>query len=49
MADEPDNLILIHLRRIESKMDALSDRMTSLERAVGRMAQAVADFRSARR
>ena len=45
MANEPDDLILIHLRRIELKVDGLSDRMTSLERVVGRMAQDVADFR----
>ncbi|MEX2036775.1 MAG: hypothetical protein WEA28_16465 [Xanthobacteraceae bacterium] len=41
MADEPDNLVLVYLRRIDEKLDRLSDdvrdlkvRMTALEESV---------------
>jgi hypothetical protein len=31
MADEPDNIVLVHLRRIDSKLDRLIDDMHDIK------------------
>ncbi len=45
MSDEPDNLILVYLRRLDAKLDGVTDvladhggRLTSLEIAVANLA-----------
>ena len=45
MSDESDDIILIYLRRLETKMGDVSDRLTRIERVAGRMSQDLADFR----
>jgi hypothetical protein len=37
MADEPENIILRHLRRIEGKIDAMSLRLDDVTNAVHRL------------
>lgn len=44
MSDEPDNLVLVYLRRIDGKVDRIAEdvrdlkiRMTSIERQIGEL------------
>lgn len=37
MADEPENIILRHLRRVEGKIDAIGTRLQDLTAAVHRL------------
>ena len=49
MADEPDNLVLIYLRRLDAKLDRVTEdlgdvkvRLTAVEEAIVRFAHRVA-------
>jgi len=37
MSDEPENLTLIYLRRLDSKMDKLSDDMLEVKQRIGHL------------
>lgn len=42
MTDEPDNLVLVYLRRIDAKVDALADEVRDLKGRVGRLETSLA-------
>jgi hypothetical protein len=42
VSDQPDNLVLFHLRRIDAKLDRLTDDVGDLKRQASSIEQAVA-------
>ncbi|MBV8097256.1 MAG: hypothetical protein JO110_29225 [Acetobacteraceae bacterium] len=53
MSDQPENLILVYLRRLDAKMDRIIEdvqdlkrRVTSLENAVARLPHFMGDLRT---
>lgn len=45
MADDPDNLVLVYLRRIDSKVDAIAQDIRELKERVSSVEVAVASVR----
>ena len=45
MVDDPDNLVLVYLRRIDSKVDALAQDIRELKERVSSLEVAVASVR----
>jgi hypothetical protein len=37
MSDEPENLVLVYLRRLDSKMDKLADDMLEVKQRIGHL------------
>lgn len=44
MVDQPDNIVLVYLRRIDEKVDRLSDDLRELRARIGVVAQGVAQM-----
>lgn len=44
MADQPDNIVLVYLRRIDEKVDRLSDDVRELRARMGAVEQGVAQL-----
>ena len=45
MADDPDNLVLVYLRRIDAKVDAIAQDIRELKERVSSVEVAVASVR----
>lgn len=45
MVDEPDNIVLIHLRRIDAKLDRLIDETADMKARLQTVETAVVDLR----